>query len=167
VARPRGELSAAGAGGGPPVGPISAVHFADGRDFGKVWTWEIGGAVTPSNAFESRRIMYTCDHGRALRREVILHELAHHMNHHFFVELPPWLEEGLASYFETLRLPTGQLVLGNVITMDAYHARRSSFLPTVAKLRAMEPYTFYVGRRRHYPAAWPPDHWQTDALLRG
>ncbi len=148
------ELLAPGA--APPAGTIPVVHFRDCADIKVVYGHGVGGAVSRSDDFEARRVVYTCEHGRVLRGEVIAHELAHRMNHHFFAQLPPWLEEGLATYYQTVRVADGKLVLGEVSTMDAWRGQRTAFLPTVAELRAMDPERFYNGRqsREHYFAAW-------------
>ena len=138
-----------------PTARIPVVHFADCRDFQVVWGPRVGGAVAPSRDYEERRTVYTCEHEEAeLRREVLLHELAHRMNHHLFGELPPWAEEGLASYFQSLRVEGGRLVLGHINSLDRSRAQRTAFLPSVEQLRGMDVGTFHRGSRDSYYAAF-------------
>jgi tetratricopeptide (TPR) repeat protein len=88
------------------------------------------------------------------------------MDANFDKALPPWLNEGLAEYFETVRLGTGR----NIITADPQPnhlglLRRSAMIPsaeffafTTADLKVMTP----EKRRLYYSQAWAV----TDTLFR-
>jgi hypothetical protein len=51
-------------------------------------------------------------------RETFLHELGHRFLHERFAAIPPWLHEGLAQYYETLRVEGGRIVLGETGGLD-------------------------------------------------
>lgn len=45
-------------------------------------------------------------------REVIQHELTHRFVRFYYPKAPPWLNEGLAHYFETMAVEDGQAIIG-------------------------------------------------------
>jgi tetratricopeptide (TPR) repeat protein len=40
------------------------------------------------------------------------HEVTHHLLHHALGDMPPWLNEGMAEYYEALRVEDGKVILG-------------------------------------------------------
>ena len=62
--------------------------------------------------FEPRPILVFYDDPRVGIETVFLHELAHRFLRERFARIPPWLDEGLAQYYETLRFASGHLVIG-------------------------------------------------------
>jgi Tfp pilus assembly protein PilF len=77
-------------------------------------------------------------------------------------QLPPWANEGLAEYFETLRVENGRnIIVGGQQTEHLRLLRRSAFIPlaefftiTAADLKVMTP----ERRRLYYSEAWAVVH---------
>lgn len=83
---------------------------------------------------------------RADFMETARHEAFHQYVNELVPELPVWLNEGLAQYFQTLRKEKGQLVAGAVrpaaVTMLKQLENRNS-IPTLAQIFAVKRETFY------------------------
>jgi tetratricopeptide (TPR) repeat protein len=81
---------------------------------------------------------------RAQSRAVFQHELAHRLLAAGFPEVPPWFSEGLATYFETMRVEGGRVILGD--WARPYVPAR--VLPPVRRLTALDRDAFYLGASR-------------------
>jgi hypothetical protein len=95
-------------------------------------------------------------------RRVFLHEMTHVLVQRSFPRVPLWLNEGLAEYFETMRIESGRVVLGTPVTGFEMSANQ---MPTLAALLRADGAVFYAGRAEHsvegmyqqtayYVAAW-------------
>ncbi len=141
------------------IRPIRVVHLASCDELRRRYGEEVGGFVTPSNDFGGERIVVTCESGEALRTEVVIHELTHDLNNRYFAQLPAWLEEGLATYYQTLQLRDGKAVVGHMPVMDARFRRDVSWLPKMQKLMEMSAGELVgLGTRNGYFAAWKLTH---------
>jgi len=98
--------------------------------------------------------------------ESLVHELTHRFVHFTFGPVPTWLDEGLASYFSTMRFEGDELFLGDV---PRGYTVAAEIMPTVAQLRAADRATFYASGVRnpdersrivnlYYHAAWALVH---------
>lgn len=100
---------------------------------------------------------------RARSQAVFQHELAHRLLAAGFAEVPPWFSEGLATYFETMRVEGGRVILGDW----ARPQLPQRLLPSVRTLTALDRDAFYLGADRrdvsdaraqraalHYVASW-------------
>ena len=93
-----------------------------------------------------------------------VHEYLHSVLESNFdrTQLPPWINEGLAEYFETLRIENGRdVIVGSQQTEHLKLLRRSTFIPfpeffavTAADLKVMTP----DRRRLYYAEAWAVVH---------
>ena len=83
--------------------------------------------------------------GSGLREEsraVFQHELAHRFLAAGFAEVPPWFSEGLAVYFETMRVEGDRVILGD-------WARPNTPLPSsIRRLTVLDRDGFYLGADR-------------------
>ncbi len=91
---------------------------------------------------------------RATSRAVFQHELAHRLLAAGFAEVPPWFEEGLATYFESMRVERGRVILGDWAQPPA----PLSHFPSVRTLTALD-------RSRFYGAAMRRDLSEAEAQL--
>jgi tetratricopeptide (TPR) repeat protein len=87
-------------------------------------------------------------------RPIFVHELAHRFIRYAFPQAPVWLNEGLATYFESIAVDGGKAVLGrsrNVFkrgdswTMGSYGIP-IDVLPSFQEMREMDAKTFYAAR---------------------
>lgn len=107
-------------------------------------------------------------------RETFLHELTHRFLHERFVALPLWLNEGLAQYYETLRVDDGRLLLGEPGGLDFWEQSFASMswrgsqetlqVPlyralSVWKLVDADRTAFYVARGREKPGEASNEDW--------
>ncbi|MFO0590634.1 MAG: hypothetical protein U0441_24035 [Polyangiaceae bacterium] len=84
-------------------------------------------------------------------RRILLHELTHRFVHYAFPQLPVWLNEGLASYYQTAVVKDGKAELGRGVFHLAWgddwkHGVPLSELPAVSDLFTMDAKTFYAAR---------------------
>lgn len=148
----------------PSLEPMSVIFFASPDELDDVvWRDSIGGFVGPSPDFGARRVVVTAEvrsRGRvsaeAVRREILIHEIAHVLNQRYFGQAPVWLSEGLATFYETLRLGDDSLRLGEPSVMDRGGGlRRGGALPKASAILGYDHESFYGrGDRRNYVAAW-------------
>ena|GEM_PF-4701756 len=149
----------------PPARNLRIVHFDHCRDFGRViWRDGIAGYVSSTIDFEQSRMMVTCERrtgrrrGRNPRTQILLHELAHVFNNHYFARTPVWLNEGLATYYQTLAVENGRVIIGRLSFLDEDTWRHPKWLPTIRELLAFDHDAFYAKGRRHYYASWKLIH---------
>jgi len=151
-----------------PVRPIRIIDMAGCSDMRARYGENVGGFMTGSGDFGSERLVVTCEWGelvgeanRSLRTEVLVHELTHDLNARYLFNLPPWLEEGLASYYETLQLKEGVAIVGQPPPMDVRYWKEVSALPSMSRLMAMKYEELSrrgEGDRAGYFAAWKLTH---------
>lgn len=147
-----------------PTGRFRMVHLASCDDFEAIiWRPGIGGYVSNARDFSGDRVLVACEQ-RFVRTEILVHELVHRFNGHFFWMLPPWLNEGLATYFQTIKVGGGRVVLGNPSTLDAGKWKRGHRLPKLRQLLDYSYEEFYKGGdRRNYFAGWILVHLLTNS----
>jgi tetratricopeptide (TPR) repeat protein len=142
-------------GAAPPPGRFQVVHLDSCHDFNRIRT-NADGFVLTARGFPPERIAVTCE-----RREdgILIHELAHIFNHHFFASGPIWLNEGLATYYSTMTVLDGKVVLGNFSRGLYTMWHRRGWMPRLDEIRRMNAEDFYGdGRGRNYFAAWKLVH---------
>ena len=153
-----------------PTLPFHAIIFSSCEDYKVFRPHDFTAAfVFVSLDYQQRPIIVGCRGDRENPSRLFLHELAHSFNHHFFPRVPVWLEEGLAQYYETMRIRAGKVTIGRMpLLVQAYlRSTRSGAilvgktgrLPTFAEIMAMTPAEFYGtaaggGPSEHYAAAW-------------
>lgn len=123
----------------PPVRPrpVRLLHMADCAEVQARFGEGASGAVTRSVDFGAERIIVTCEIDHRVRNEVALHELTHDLNHRHLSDLPAWLQEGLATYYQTLRIDRDQVVVGLRPRMDRNLWRGVAILPSMSELRGL------------------------------
>jgi hypothetical protein len=93
--------------------------------------------------------------------------LAHEGFHQFLgyelgLEVPMWLNEGLAQYFETSRVVAGRFLTGEVSARKlraARYALRTGQAPRISQLLTMDRASFYSQAQTTYPASWALVHY--------
>lgn len=148
----------------PSLEPLAVIFFANPEELDDVvWRDSIGGFAGYSPDFGTPKVVVTAEvrsRGRisadAVRRELLIHEIAHVLNQRYFGQAPLWLNEGLATFYETLRVGEDSLQLGEPSVMDrGGGVRRRGALPKASAILGYDHATFYRRRdRRNYVAAW-------------
>lgn len=131
-----------------PTQAMNVVHFADCDDMRDTLGAgpRVGGMVVDSG-LSDEKLVITCEWGR-FRALTFVHELAHVYNGHYFPVLPIWLNEGLASYFETLQVAGGKAVLGAPSPIHGSWVNEWR-QPELSALRAADGERFYSGGAKH------------------
>jgi tetratricopeptide (TPR) repeat protein len=100
----------------PPRANIDVIHFRRYEDF------EVRAPKNAAAYFHSG-MDYDCEfrslvvlHGDLtnVTRSIIQHELTHFFVRHYYPQAPPWLNEGLAGYYESVVREAGVAILGRV-----------------------------------------------------
>src|SRR5687767_6007649 len=95
----------------PDLQPIHVILFEDCKSFETVGGGkDVAGYAGRSHDLDESTLVVTCDdvvteaeYAEQFRNGLFRHELAHVVNQHFFGDLPRWLNEGIAEYFEAGR----------------------------------------------------------------
>jgi hypothetical protein len=139
-----------------PRGRFPVIHFDDCRDVERLFKDRRGLAVT----FEywlDQAVAITCE---SAGDGTLLHELAHIFNGHYFARMPAWVNEGLATYYETLKVRDGKAVVGGIPELLWPLWVQPGWLPNAARLRRMSYEEFHDQSRevRNYFSAWKLVH---------
>jgi hypothetical protein len=139
--------------------PVRVIHLADCDDFDQViWSPGIGGFVMPSLDFEEQRTVVTCEQ-RFVGHEIVAHELAHDFNDAYLGVTPTWLNEGLATYFQTVEVAAGRATIGRKSALDNLSFLRDREYPGTRALVGMDSERFHAQEGRdHYIASWKLVH---------
>jgi hypothetical protein len=144
--------------GPAPAGPARVIHLASCEDLRRRDGRTIGGFVAESPDFGYERLIVTCNYG-AMWTEIVLHELTHDLNHRYLASLPAWLEEGLATYYQTLDVEGDKVMVGRAPGMDAHYWQDVAILPRLDELLTMSQAQLVgLESRRGYFAAWKLTH---------
>lgn len=139
-----------------PSGRFPVVHFDSCRDYRLVAPESTAGFVFTSRGYPRERIAVTCDD---YDDTTLVHELAHIFNHHFFSSSLPWVNEGLATYYSTMTVQDGKVVIGKIPPYAVRFIRRAAWEPPLDQLRRMSYEEFRAGDQgRRYFGAWKLVH---------
>lgn len=145
----------------PSVPPFHYVHLSDCA--GLVATKdrrrgeESFGFVGTSWDWSSTSLVVTCENSPERTRTVV-HEMTHVVTATHLAHLPPWLAEGLATYFGSLRIEDDAVSIG--LPPPRYTQRVMTGAPELAALMSMSGRDFYAGRQAYlnYAGAWKLVH---------
>jgi tetratricopeptide (TPR) repeat protein len=146
---------------------LDVVLFRDQGEFHGFWPHDMQGFYVDRPPQDLERaptiVLYGDLHADA--SEVFLHELTHRFIARAYGWAPPWMNEGLADYFSTMRVEGGQAILGAVpggLLIQPY------LVPTVQELVTADHATFYgawtgtdydgLHRARYYAGAYALVH---------
>lgn len=139
----------------PPGGKLRVIWLAECRDL-QGQDPRIRGFVGSSVIRRGTRFAGLCELGSEHRYRTLVHELAHRFNAHYFAGIPTWLNEGLASFFQTIEIEGGHVVIGRQTRDRAYYSA-----PPIkaSRLAAMSWKAFRaIPDRRGYYSAWALVH---------
>jgi tetratricopeptide (TPR) repeat protein len=150
-----------------PARRLAVVLFRDQGEFHGFWPRDMKGLYVDRPPQDLERaptmVLYGDLHGDA--REVFLHELTHRFIARAYGWAPPWMHEGLAGYFSTMRVEGGQAILG---TVPDGVLIQPSLVPTVQELVTADRTGFYgawtgedydgLHRARYYAGAYALVH---------
>ncbi len=138
----------------PPPGRFRVIHLASCGDFERIKR-DASGFVF--GAPDGADTAVTCE-GRG--KSTLIHELAHIFNHHHFRRMPIWVNEGLATFYETLDVHGGRAALGNFPSGLSPYWNRPGWLPSLTAIRHMGYEAFYdpMHTGRSYFCAWKLVH---------
>jgi len=149
-------------GNGPE--PIHVVLFAHSADLHRFIPAGAGAAFssTQTGDPESKPIMLVETSLTDEARRLFVHEMTHAFVERWFGRVPIWLHEGLAQYFESMRIERGRIVLGDPTSS---YGLASNQMPSLTALITADQRIFYAGRDTHsvdglyqqgsfYAAAW-------------
>lgn len=140
-----------------PPGPFHAIHFDRCLDLMRFEQRSEGrGFVFTSRFWMSESIAVTCE-----RQDdaTLLHELAHIFNGHHFPGMPVWVNEGLATYYESLTVEDGRALVGRVPGWKSHPCQGRS-RPRLDALRRMSYEAFHQEYQEgcNYFSAWKLVH---------
>lgn len=138
-----------------PPGKLRVIWLADcvelqGQDP------RLRGFVGSSAVRRGTRFAGMCELGRDQRYKTLLHELAHRFNVHHFAGIPTWLNEGLASFFQTVDIEAGSVVIGRQ-TQDRALYRQAPVKASRLATMSYQQFRALPGRRGYY-SAWALVH---------
>jgi hypothetical protein len=115
-----------------PAGKIDVIAFERREDFHDITTADekIGGFQREREGGEQQIIF-----GGPPQEGLIPHELVHRFVRHYIVNAPPWLHEGLAQYYGSLKLAGGYATFGRPAQAGA--------IPSIEDLLHADAYKFH------------------------
>jgi hypothetical protein len=154
-------LFAGDPGGARPVHVVLFAHSADLRRFLPAGTIAAFFPALPDDPESNPTMLLETSVSDEARR-IFLHEMTHAFIERTFSRIPLWLNEGLAKYFETMRIEPDRVVVGNPILEFNIAANQ---MPSLPSLLTADTGKFYAGRDAHsveglyqqtsyYAAAW-------------
>jgi tetratricopeptide (TPR) repeat protein len=98
----------------PPREPIDLIVFADEADFRSIAPGDSTGYFLPRQVNERDYTPTIAMYGEwnEVTRRRFQHELAHRFLEHHVPDAPPWLAEGIAEFYSTIKLDQGEVVVG-------------------------------------------------------
>ena len=142
------------AGAKPPPNRLGVVVFARGADLRELLGEEhVAGEFRPSSD-GSHPILLVSTDGTFINeyghvRATIQHELTHWIFHNAVPGMPIWLDEGLARYWESLRIEDGQAIIGSLPQLELLVD-----WPNAADVMAADAKTFYASPYKFYSSSW-------------
>jgi tetratricopeptide (TPR) repeat protein len=143
------------AGSHPPPNRLSVALFAHGDDLRELLGDEHVAGMFRAPGDGSHPILLVSTDGSFVTeygqtRTTIQHELSHWLFNNAVPGMPVWLDEGLARYWESLRLEDGQALIGSLPQLDLLVD-----WPNAADVMNTDYRTFHArGGYRYYSAAW-------------
>lgn len=130
--------------------PLRVVLFAHDADLHRFVPWEASAAFfhgQPGDPAKPSMVLVesTLSEGG---KQNFLHELTHAFVERWFGAVPLWLNEGLAQFFELMRIEKGRIVLGEPATTSDFGLKATQ-MPGLTALITADRSVFYAGFYRH------------------
>lgn len=149
---------------GTATDPIEIIHFAHHEQLDNFVGETVGGFMTRRNG--TVIIVSSESRNKEQRNRLLLHELTHRFVDHSLSSYPSWLTEGVAGFFESLKVQGGKARVGLLPSnfRDMWF-HNSSMTPSIRELRAMNHDAFYKRNTKHanYFAAWRLVHYLSNS----
>jgi hypothetical protein len=141
----------------------AVIVFGDAGDYGMFAPPRSAGLFYPGlpRALERQPTLVVQAARVEQTRRRFVHEMVHELMFGAFGETPPWLNEGLADYFSTMAIESGEIVLGAPVPERAISL---SLLPTIDEITHAEHERFSPERSdsltvsRYYAGAFALVH---------
>jgi hypothetical protein len=142
----------------PPDAPFSVIHLSSCSDYHDIGLKNSTGFVFSSRVLKGERIVVTCEQPNG-NHSIFLHELTHILNGRCIPLAPPWVNEGLAMYFETMEMADGRVVVGKLPPHREHLWRTPALLPKLPDVLGLDNAAFRDDQNaRYYLAAWKLVH---------
>jgi Flp pilus assembly protein TadD len=120
-----------------PALEIDVVLFRSTEDAAQLLLKQAGAEFHPFGLhdFERRPLAILGGELDPFTREKLQHELTHFFVHYYYPQAPPWLDEGLAQFLETMVLENGTAVIGRRPHTEVFTRAERSDEPAVIPIR--------------------------------
>jgi len=146
-----------------PGGKVRVYVFASRQGF-LAYAGELGrnleSAAGAYSVMTRELLLWMPQSNRSKLMETVRHEGFHAFLHEFIEQVPPWLDEGYAQYFERGRMSGRRLALGEA-DLDLVRRIRGRWRPTPESLNALLAFdhtTFMADAPANYARAWALVH---------
>lgn len=140
----------------PPAGRTLVIVFDRLEDYQEIGLPQSAGFFS-STDIDSRPLVVMRGAFSESARQLFQHELTHRFVRHFMPRAPSWLNEGLAEFYETLRIDGGQALIGGASHNHRFMDRldRSS-MPSATEILEASPEVFRdpAQQDRFYAGSW-------------
>ena len=137
--------------------PLRIVQFSSDKEF---QPYRMNEAATAYYKSGAERDMIVMSHGGVEHLPTSIHEYAHLVMRHAGFNLPPWLNEGLAEVYSTLKEYGGKISVGAPIDGRLAEIQRSKWIPLSVILAADHDSPYYNEKNKassFYDEAWGSD----------
>src|SRR5581483_9230969 len=117
-------------------GPVRAIGFASADEYSRFRTEP--GADAYFLSTEARDYLVLPELG-SQECGVASHEYAHLVLRSLGVRFPPWLAEGIAEFFSTVRIHEHECLIGGDLPMRTFTLKQSAWIPLPELLSADSP----------------------------
>jgi tetratricopeptide (TPR) repeat protein len=138
--------------------PVRLVVFGSAKEFARYRPNEIADAYYQETPDRDYIVM---SRGSAETFPIAVHEYVHLLVRHADLKLPPWLNEGLAELFSTLRPMKGKILVGGLIAARYQALLRDPWVPLGIILAADQNSPYYNEKNKAgslYNEGWALTH---------
>src|SRR5271170_6500263 len=138
--------------------PVRIVQFSSDKEY---LPYRINEVATAYYKPGAERDMIVMSHGGVEHLPTSIHEYTHLVMRHAGFDLPPWLNEGMAEVYSTLKEFGGQISVGAPINGRLAEIQRSKWVPLSVILTADHNSPYYNEKSKagnFYDEAWALTH---------
>jgi len=138
--------------------PLRIVQFSSDKEYQPYRMNAVAVAYYKSGA---DRDMIVMSHGGVEHLPISIHEYVHLVMRHSGFTVPPWLNEGMAEVYSTMREYGGKIAVGAVIDGRLAELRRSKWVPLATILAVDQSSPYYNEKNKanlFYDESWALAH---------